>query len=132
MRYCTLISTPVKAEELFEFLRANPDLGADSRDERKCEALFRRLGMLDLFRRASSPNLSVGTFRDHQTHWIVGMLWSGYPNPDGNGYRAVCLPKSKVPEEGVQKFVQCVMDDYGGCGQEDYEVKVLRESQPRV
>lgn len=117
------------AEDLLEFLRANPSQGAESRDDRKCKALFRRLGMDELFCRASSPNLSVGTYRDHQTHWIVGMLWSGYPNAAGNGYRVICLPKSKVPEEGVKEFVQCVMDDYGGYGQEDYEMKLRRDGR---
>jgi hypothetical protein len=129
MQKCSSNRISVKVENLFEFLRANPNLGAESKDDRKCEPFLRQLGILELFRRASSPNLSVGTIRDHQTHWIVDMLWSGYPNLDGNGYRVICLPKSKVPEAGVRQFVQCVMDDYGGYGQEDYEITLGWDSR---
>ncbi|HVV69968.1 MAG TPA: hypothetical protein VHI52_00195, partial [Verrucomicrobiae bacterium] len=64
------------------------------------------------------------TFPAHPTHWIVGLLWSGYPKPDQNGYRVFCIPKSKVPLEGVKDFVQYVMDTYGGYGQEDGVIRV--------
>jgi hypothetical protein len=112
----------MKVENLLEFMRANPHLAAESKDNQKCENLFRKLGMLEHFRRSSSPNLSVGTFREHQSHWIVGLLWSGYPSPDGNGFRVFCLPKSQLPEHAVNSFVQYVMERYGGYGREDYEI----------
>ena len=80
----------------------NPNLAAESNDDAKCKAFMAELGMLEPFTRAHDPNLSVLTFNNHLTHWIIGMLWSGYPKPEHNGYRLVCLPKNQIPEAGAK------------------------------
>ncbi len=121
------LSVPMDAQTLAEFLKLNPHMGAESRDDAKCKALLGELGMLELFKRSDEPNLSVLTFRNHPTHWIVGLLWSGYPKPDQNGYRVFCLPKQKIPEEVVKGVVQDVLDDYGGYGQEDGVIQLPRD-----
>jgi hypothetical protein len=118
------LSIPMDAQTLAEFLRLNPHVAAESRDDAKCKAFMGELGMLDLFTRSKEPNLSVLTFRNHVTHWIVGLLWSGYPKPDQNGYRVFCIPKQQVPEEGVKDFVQYVMENYGGYDQEDVSIEL--------
>ncbi len=112
------------AQTLAEFLKLNPQVGAESSDDAKCKAFLGELGMLELFTRSREPNLSVLTFHNHPTHWIVGLLWSGYPEPGQNGYRVFCIPKQQVPEQGVKDFVQYVMETYGGYGQEDGAVKL--------
>jgi len=112
------------AQSLAEFLKLNPQIAAESRDDAKCKVLFGELGMLDFFSKSNEPKLSVLTFRYHPTHWIVGLRWSGYPKPEENGYRVFCLPKQQLPEEGVKDFVRYVMETYGGYGQEDGVIKL--------
>ena len=116
-------SIPLGVQDLSEFLKLNPDVGAQSKDDAKCKVLLGELGMLELFRRSEEPNLSILACLTHNTHWIVGMLWSGYPKPDDNGYRVFCLPKTRVPEHGVKSFMQSLNDQYGG---HDYEEGVIK------
>lgn len=119
-------STAATGQSLVAFLELHPDIGAESRDDAKCKALLGAFGMLDLFTRSNEPNLSTLTFPEHATHWIVGLLWSGYPKAEQNGYQVFCLPKQHVPEQGVRDFVQHVMDTYGGYGQEDGIIELPR------
>ena len=112
------------AQNLMEFLKVNPSVAAESRDDARCKALLGELGMLELFPRSDEPSLSVITFQHHPTHWIVGLRWSGYLKPDENGYRVFFLPKHQFQEEGVKDFVRYVMESYGGYGQEDGVVKL--------
>lgn len=99
-------------------LRRNPHAGAESRDNARCKMFLSHLGILECFRREKTPNLSAVTYSEHPTHWIVGLLWSGYPEPQHNGYRLICLPKSICPEHAMNALVKRFMDDYGGYGEE--------------
>lgn len=113
------LPVPMDAQTLAEFLKLNPHIGAESRDDEKCKAFLGEFGMLELFIRSNEPNLSALTFPNHPTHWIVGLLWSGYPKPDQNGYRVFCIPKQTVPLDGVKDFVRYIMETYGGYGHEE-------------
>jgi hypothetical protein len=110
---------PMEAQTLDEFLKLNPQLAIESSEDAKCKALLGELGMLEHFTRSNEPELSALTFRNHPTHWIVGMRWSGYPKPKQNGYKVVCIPKPHVTEEGVKDFVQYVMETNGACVQQN-------------
>jgi hypothetical protein len=105
-----------------EILRRNPDAGVESKDNAKCKLLFERLGIIHYFRRCDSPNLSAIIHREHPTHWILGLLWSGYPKPEQNGYQVFCLPKQCASEQAVHDLEKRVMDAYGG---RDYEAGVV-------
>lgn len=118
------LSIPMNAQRLAEFLKLNPHMAAQSRDDAKCKAFMGELGMLEHFTRSNEPNLSALTFHNHPTHWIVGLLWSGYPKPDQNGYQVFCLPKQQTTEEDAKDFVQYVMENYGGYDQEDGVIKL--------
>jgi hypothetical protein len=112
------------AQPLVEFLKANPEVAIESKDDAKCKAFLGQLGILDLFKRASDPNLSIATFHGHRTHWIVGLLWSGYSHAGHNGYQVFCLPKKQIKEEGVKAFLDSVLKGYGGYGHEESVVRV--------
>ena len=114
----------LKVDNILEFLNANPGVAGESKDDAKCKALFMELGMLDLFRRAKTPNLSVLEFPGHQTHWIIGMCWSGYSNPGGNGYRVICLPKRHASAEDVKDMVRYLHERYDGYDFESGEVSL--------
>jgi hypothetical protein len=114
-----ILAIPVKGQRLDEFLRLNPHIAAESRDDAKCKTFLGELGVLECLARSNEPNLSVLTFPNHPTHWIVGLRWSGYPKPEQNGYRIFCLPKQQATEADAKKFVQYIMDTYGGYAQED-------------
>ena len=98
-------SDPMEAQTLDEFLKLNPHVATEFGDDAKCKALLGELGMLEHFTRSNEPELSALTFRNHPTHWIVGVRWSGYPKPRQNGYKVFCIPKQHVTEEGVKDFV---------------------------
>jgi hypothetical protein len=108
-----------RVENILKCLHLNPHVGVQSKDDAKCKALLMQLGMLELLTRSVSPSLSVMRYPAHPTHWIIALLWSGYSERGGNGYQVICLPKSQVPEQGVQQIVEEVLDQYGGYGQED-------------
>jgi hypothetical protein len=115
---------PMNAQTLEEFLPLNPDVTVESKDDAKCKAFLGGLGILEHFTRSKEPNLSALTFYNHPTHWIVGLLWSGYAKPEHNGYQLVCLPKSRIPEGGAKDFVQYMMEKYGGHDQEDGVIRL--------
>jgi hypothetical protein len=104
-------SDPMEAQTLDEFLKLNPHVATEFGDDAKCKALLGELGMLEHFTRSNEPELSALTFRNHPTHWIVGVRWSGYRKPRQNGYQVFGLPKQPVTEEGVKDFVQHVMEN---------------------
>lgn len=101
-------------QELLPLLVQNPDAAVQSKDDRKCKELFLALGMINDFARSDTPNFCVLASGGHQTHWIVGACWSGYPDPGGNGYAVFCLPKNQIPEEGLKDFVDYVVTTNGG------------------
>lgn len=112
---CELTKTiSLKVDNILEFINANPSVAAQSKDDAKCKVLFAALGILDLFPSAETPSLAVLEFPGHASHWIIGMRWSGYSEPDGNGYGVFCVPKMLVPAEGVKDVVQYVHERYGG------------------
>jgi hypothetical protein len=118
------LAIPMDAQTLAEFLKLNPHMAAESRDNAKCKAFLGELGMLELFTRSNEPNLSALTCKTHPSHWIVGLLWSGYAKPEQNGYRVFCIPKQQVPEEVVKELVQEIMETYGGHGHEEGFLKL--------
>jgi len=103
-----VLVSPKEAETIMEVLTANPELPVESKDDAKCERLFRELGMMNLFNVANDRNLSVVKFRDHKIHWIFGLRWSRYPQPGQIEYRVFCLPKARMTEEGVEAFADSV------------------------
>lgn len=104
---------------ILDVLNYVPNLAVQSKDDARCKALFEHLGILTGFKTSTTPNLSLIRYREHGTHWIVGMLWSGYPNPQGNGYQVFCLPKSGITEERMERFADFILDIHGGHSRED-------------
>jgi len=56
------LPVPMDAQTLAEFLKLNPHIGAESRDDEKCKAFLGEFGMLELFTRvlAASMREAVG------------------------------------------------------------------------
>lgn len=105
-----------------EMLRNNPHAAVESQDDAQCMLFFEQLGMLQCFPRSEEPTLSTLIHREHPTHWILGLLWSGYAKPEENGYRLFCLPKIYVSEQEVHEFEQFMMKAYGG---HDYKAGIV-------
>ncbi len=117
----------LKVDDILAFINANPHLAAQSKDDIKCKVLFSELGMLGLFPKCEGPSLSVVEFPGHPTHWIIGMCWSGYSEPGGNGYGVFCLPKMHVSVEGAKDAVEYIHERYGGHDRQTGEVRVPRQ-----
>jgi hypothetical protein len=105
---------------ILDFLDQNPDVAGVSKDDLKCKVLLSAVGMLDGFKKAKSPHFSVGVSDSHRTHYIVGILWSGHPLPEQNGYQVLFLPKSQYSALELAEFVDYVMQTNGGHDREIY------------
>lgn len=131
-KHCELPKTiAVRVDNIRQFIDANPSIAAESRDNAKCKALFMELGILELFPGAETPSLAVLEYPGHATHWIIGMRWSGYSEPAGNGYGVFCVPKMHVPAEGVKDVVRYVHERYGGHDLETGEIRLPHDWRTR-
>jgi hypothetical protein len=124
-RLCELPkTTAMRVDNILGFINMNPSVAAESKDDAKCKALFMELGILELFPGADTPSLAVLEYPFHATHWIIGMRWSGYSEPGGNGYGVFCVPKVHVPAEGVKDVVRYVHERYRGHDLETREIRL--------
>ncbi len=58
------------------------------------------VGLIDKFSKQppSIPWFELVTYADHPTHWLVGMLFRGFPDAKDNGYVVRCYPRSQFSE----------------------------------
>ena len=112
----------MKPQHILDILKYVPNLGVQSKDDARCKTLFDRLGILGCFSTSTTPSLSLVRYREHGTHWIVGMLWSGYPHQQDNGYQVFCLPKSRITEQRMERFAEFILDIHGGHTREEFIV----------
>lgn len=47
-----------------------------------------------------------------QTHWVLGLCWTGYP--EGNGYVVLFLPKLLFTEASFKEYVDDLIKNQGG------------------
>ena len=51
---------------------------------------------------------------NYGTHFIVVVLWTGYDDPEQNGYRLWAIPKSKCTLKQFSKIHQSILKSTGG------------------
>lgn len=51
--------------------------------------------------RAFADTCRAATYTKHATHWIVGLRFEGYKNPEDNGYAVRCFPKHQFSLDQV-------------------------------
>jgi hypothetical protein len=85
-----------------------PDTEFTEKDDGRAIAILTKLGIIGRF--GDEPlrkrHMTMVTFSDHATHWIIGCRFSGHPNPAYNGFVVHGMPKSKCSQAVFEQFVQ--------------------------
>jgi len=81
---------------MIEKLEGNPHETFEFNDD-EAELLLFKLGIVDRFTRKPSPEEATQAvvYREHRTHHILALYYSGQPEKEENGFVALCFPKSK-------------------------------------
>jgi len=108
-------------------LAQNPKLAVVSTNTAQCQEFLSAMGILNSLKHDTTPNLSMAVTDGHKTHWVIGVLYSGHPAPDWNGYQIICLPKSRTTTQQLRAIVDQIHQEYGGHSLE--ESFVVREAQ---
>jgi hypothetical protein len=102
----------MKPGQLLKYLSRHPDRALQIGDDMESKALLTGLGLICSLHKPDGPNLAIVCSPQLQTHWIIGSCWTGYP--EGDGYIALFLPKLKVTETNLKKFIDELIEVQGG------------------
>lgn len=108
-------------QEILKLLTLNPNQIVATEEDQKCKALLLELGLINDFPQYDGPNMTVLTAACHPTHWVMAVCWSGYAEPDGNGYSVWFLPWSLFSAAGLKDYVNDFVRQQGGTDRQDWE-----------
>ncbi len=96
---------------MLEILAQHPGEVAEIRHDSEAAQLLLEVGLIDKFLKNPNPgrqwySMAVGIC---DTHFIVGVLFSDFPNAIDNGYIVHCMPRSFYKEGQV---LQWAIDKY--------------------
>ena len=93
---------------MLEVLDQNPDTVIVFREDKDATALLLETGIIGKFCKnpfPTEPWFSFVAYGDHCTHFIIGVLFTGYSDPKENGYMAHCLPKSRFSTKQANEWI---------------------------
>lgn len=104
------------SKSLFQILSENLNTAVVCREDEPCKLMLASLGLLERFVHSKTPNFSIVASDGHATHYIIGVLWSGHPRAEDNGYAIYCMPKSQTTREELQAYMKWMGKMNGGRG----------------
>ena len=75
---------------------------------------------------ALTKGLSAVCGFNHASHWILAVKYSGFPNPDDNGFQVRAWPKSQFPRSVIREQLELL-----GVSQPRW-MKIYREDRKSV
>jgi len=94
-----------KPKSIMDRLAQNPNLVCLIQDPADCKLVLAAAAMITESPESTGAGLLVGAGKSYKTHYVIGMIWSGFSLPDENGYQVLCLPKTLFTEENLADFV---------------------------
>jgi hypothetical protein len=98
---------------IVESLLKNPDTIFETKNDTTAKLWLLELGLMGKFSNTSDSRTQLITHRDHPTHFIVAMFFTGKTKKSDNGYVIFCLPKSEFPPELALQFVEKISREQG-------------------
>ena len=92
---------------MVEFLIQNPDSPFDFLENNNAATLLLEVGIIGKFLKNPTPAepwFSI-VCKNDVSHFIIGVLYTGFPNEKDNGYVAHCLPKSEFSPKQAAEWV---------------------------
>lgn len=105
------------SKTLFQVLSENLNMAVVCREDEQCKLMLASLGLLERFLHSKTPNFSIVASDEHAAHYIIGVLWSGHPRAEDNGYAVYCMPKSQTTPEEMRAYMKWMGKMNGGHGQ---------------
>ncbi|MBM4208545.1 MAG: hypothetical protein FJ190_11245 [Gammaproteobacteria bacterium] len=80
------------------------------RDDYTTRAFLEHFGIMKHFPANPIPNnrhfLGIVGYAEQVTHYIVGVMFGGFSNPEDNGFVVHCIPKAGYSTNDVQHAIQ--------------------------
>ena len=96
-------------ESILDKLEKFPRSAYITQDPTVCKFLLAKAKMITESPQFPTAGLFVGLGNALTTHWVIGMIWSGYGSPEENGCQVICLSKTQFTNERLADFVTCLM-----------------------
>ena len=110
---------------MLQLLANDPDEIFEFRSDKEAAALLLEANLLDRFAKNPNPGRSWFSLACIMggTHFIVGVLYTGFPDAKDNGYLAHCFPRSRFTASQV---IDWAVENYQGTCDPATIVQMLR------